>query len=331
MDIVPFQQARLSEAAALFVEHFRGLRQQIDVLPDAMEDSAQVMSKLASIADSGWMAVEQGKLIGYLSGFVIDHFRDTDRRGAYCPEWGHAAAGDTKPAIYRALYRAAAERWAALGCGVHAISLLAHDRTAENVWFWLGFGLGVVDAIRPITPLGITVPDGFAIRQATPDDADDLAALDAAHCQHYTQSPVFMAPPEARDSDGFRAFLSEPKNSVWLALDSREPVAFMRFEGSSFGASDVVSAETTIAITAAYTRPAYRGRGAGPAMLDAALRDYADRSFTRCAVDFESFNPEAAVFWMKYFTPVCLSLMRVPEMAAPSAVKKLDTRPPSLI
>jgi hypothetical protein len=214
MEIVPFRSARLPEAAALFVEHFRALRRQIDVLPDAMEDIDQVVAKLASIADSGWMAVERGKLIGYLGGFVIDGFRDTERRGAYCPEWGHAAG---EASIYRALYRAAAERWAAMGCGVHAISLLAHDRTAENVWFWLGFGLAVVDAIRPITPLGIAAPDGFAIRQATPDDADQLAALDA-HYVTITPSLRFLWHRPTRDPEGFRAFFSEPTNSVWLAL-----------------------------------------------------------------------------------------------------------------
>lgn len=31
------------------------------------------------------------------------------------------------------------------------------------------------------------------------------------------------------------------------------------------------------------------------------------------AVDFEAVNPEATAFWMGYFTPICHSLMRVPE------------------
>lgn len=48
-------------------------------------------------------------------------------------------------------------------------------------------------------------------------------------------------------------------------------------------------------------------------MINAALREYAARGFTCCAVDFESFNPEAAVFWPRHFTPVGHSLVRVPE------------------
>jgi hypothetical protein len=63
-----------------------------------------------------------------------------------------------------------------------------------------------------------------------------------------------------------------------------------------------------IAITGAYIRPGYRGRRAA-----VALRDYQARGFTFCAMNFESFNPEAAAFRMKYFEPVCLSVVRVPE------------------
>jgi hypothetical protein len=48
-------------------------------------------------------------------------------------------------------------------------------------------------------------------------------------------------------------------------------------------------------------------------MLEAALRHYAGAGLTTCAVDFEAFNPEASAFWLRHFTPVCHSLMRVPE------------------
>jgi GNAT superfamily N-acetyltransferase len=75
-----------------------------------------------------------------------------------------------------------------------------------------------------------------------------------------------------------------------------------------------VQSEKTIAITGAYTRPEYRGQRAAVSILDAAIQDYAAKGFERCSVDFESFNPEAAHFWMKYFQPVCLSLMRHPEI-----------------
>jgi hypothetical protein len=68
----------------------------------------------------------------------------------------------------------------------------------------------------------------------------------------------------------------------------------------------------------------YRGRKA-LALWDAALRDYADRGLTCCTVNFESFNPEAAPFWMKYFDPVGLSVMRVPESYPESRARGAST------
>jgi ribosomal protein S18 acetylase RimI-like enzyme len=315
MEIIPFRKAHIPEAAALFVQNFRQLRQQLPILPDVMEDADCVAKKLMHLLDAspGVAALEGGKLAGYLGWYWVDQFRGTDRKAAYCPEWGHGTMGGSRSAIYRALYRAAAAQWAAAGCQTHALTLLAHDRDAEKTWFWNGFGLTVVDAIRALAPLDVVLPAGFTIRKAVLDDVDTLVMLEAEHWQHYSQSPVFMANQDNDDAAGLTALLSNPDNGVWIAWQDGEPAAYMRFEGKSFGAADVVHAATTTAITGAYTRPHYRGRRVAVALLDAALRDYAERGFERCSVDFESFNPEAAAFWMKYFEPVCLSLVRVPE------------------
>ena len=90
----------------------------------------------------------------------------------------------------------------------------------------------------------------------------------------------------------------------------------MRFDAYDFDSVAIVESEVAIAITGAYIRPAYRGQRAAAALLDAALRDYQARGLRYCAVNFESFNPAATAFWMKYFEPVCLSVVRVPESVA---------------
>jgi ribosomal protein S18 acetylase RimI-like enzyme len=316
MQILSFNARYRAQAAELFVQHFKELRQAVPVLPDRLEQPAEISAKLDDLFRHcpGVIAVEADRLVGYLGWFVIDHFRATDRRGAYVPEWGHAAAHQQRAEIYRALYRAAAGHWCAAGCGVHAITLLAHDQAAQQAWFWHGFGLTVVDAVRPMQPLDISCPTDLAIRRATVNDAAHLAALDAEHRQHYTRPPICMAPRASTTADQFAAFVSRPKNSVWLALDRDDPLGFLRFDGDELAGAAIVESAQTIGITGAYVRPAYRGRKAAAALLDGALRDYAARGFTCCAVDFESFNPEAAAFWLKYFQPVGLSALRVPEI-----------------
>ena len=63
----------------------------------------------------GIAAIEEGRLVGYMGWFLVKKFRDTDRKGAYVPEWGRACVEKSKTNIYRAMCRAAADQWAKLG------------------------------------------------------------------------------------------------------------------------------------------------------------------------------------------------------------------------
>ncbi len=320
LEITPLQPGHLPAAAGLFSDNFRQLRQAMPILPARLEDSQAVAGLLRYILSrsAGLAAWEQGRLAGYLAWFEVGDFRDTGCKAAYVPEWGHATVGTTQEQtdrVYRALYRAAGAQWQAHGCGVHAITLLAHDSAARQAWFWSGFGMNVVDAVRPMQPIETAAAPaaGLAIRQATPADAALLAALDAEHCQHYTTSPIFMMPRHASTPEEINAFLAAPPNSMWLALDGKRPAGYLVFSGASEGAAEIVASDATAAITGAYVRPEYRGRRVAPALLNAASEHYWRAGFTCCAVDFESLNPEASDFWLRYFTPVCYSLFRVPE------------------
>jgi hypothetical protein len=62
------------------------------------------------------------------------------------------------------------------------------------------------------------------------------------------------------------AFLSRPKNSIWLALDGDVAVGFMRYEGYDFNGVAIVESDAAVSITGAYIRPATGATGgSGPA------------------------------------------------------------------
>ena len=321
MNIQPFQPGDEPQAAALFIEGFRRERAAVPILPRLMEERGRVEQKLSELFCTcpGAVAFEQGRMVGYMGWYLVDGLRNTDRRAAYVPVWGHAAAVDGKEAIYRALYREAARQWDDALCRAHAITLLAHDEAAVRTWFWNGFGLTVVDAVRPVRAPGL--PDsrvgvrGINLRAARVEDAQALADLEAEHWQHYTQPPVLMTPSPPRGRADFEEFVQTGRNSVWMAFDGPVPVGYITFESSGEGAAEIVASDTTIAITGAFVRPAWRGRKITPGLLSSALAHYAGLGLERCSVNFESFNPEAAAFWVKYFTPVCYSVIRVPERA----------------
>lgn len=301
--------------AALFIENYRGLRTAVPILPDLMAEPERVVGMLSGLAEvcPGVVAMEDGRVLGYMGWYLVDHFRETERKAAFCPEWAHGAVEDAKPRVYRALYRAAAESWTENACQVHGLTLLAYDQQAEKIWFWNGFGLTVVDAIRPTEPLGETLPGDVHVRKAAVDDLKLVETLEREHWAHYSAPPVLMQASHPDDAEALAALLAEPQNSIWLAMGKHEAMGYMRFEVNNSDCAAIVEAPDRVSNTAAYVRPQYRGRKAAAAMLDAALRDYAAQGFARCSVDFESFNPEAASFWMKYFEPVAYSVLRVPE------------------
>lgn len=316
MDIQPFHDSYLLEAAELFLRQYRKLREAVPVLPERMENQALLEDMLGKFLTGhpAVAAVENGRLAGYLGWYEVGNFRGSGRCAAYCPEWGHAAEGSSRR-IDNAMYRAAAAQWYDQGCRTHALTILAGDPVTQDTWFWSGFGLGVVDAIRDLTPLGAHAPAGVTLRKAEASEVELLAALEAEHWQHYSRSPIFMGAICPSPAEEIAEVLENPDNSFWVAFQGSQAMSYLRFERQSFGASAIVRDERTVAITGAYTRPEDRGRGLVPALLDAALGDYRSRGFARCSVDFESFNPEAAVFWTRYFQPVCYSLFRVPEKA----------------
>ena len=315
MELTPFAREHVAQAAALFVDSLGALRSEVPALPGELANVEAVAERLSTMR--GVAALDGRRLLGYLTAWSpIERFRGTERRGAYAPEWAHATVAHDGAAISRALYRRASSAWAADGCDVHAISLLAGNPVELHTWFWSGFGMGTVDAVRPTVPLGSAAPDGFSVRAATADDAPALATLDVEHKRHLEEPPVFMAPRVPDAAAAWSAFLARPGNTVWLAEDAAGPFGFLRFD-REFEGTAVIESETGVFVSGAYVRAPKRHRGAATAILDAALRHYAAEGLAYCAVDFEAFNPEAAGFWPRHFRPVCYSLMRVPESRGP--------------
>ena len=309
--VVPFEADHVPAAARMFVDALDELRRRVPVLPADLANVEVVGPRLEPMR--GFAALEGKRLVGYLTAwFPLERFRGADRVAAYAPEWAHGATGARAAAVANALYRSASAAWSEAGCDTHAITLLAGDAGAVDTWVWSGFGMGTVDGIRPVEPLGTPSPSGYEVRMAMAADAPALASLDVEHQRHYSDPPMFMAPRQADDPSAWARFIETPGDAAWLAADAGGPFGFMRFTGD-FNASAVVESADGIFISGAYVRPGARRRGAGTALLDAALRHYAAAGATSCAVDFEAFNPEAAVFWPRHFTTVCISLIRVPE------------------
>jgi len=129
--------------------------------------------------------------------------------------------------------------------------------------------------------------------------------------EHLGESPSFMYAMEHHDADYYRAFLSGKGRSIWVASYRNRPISYMKCEPSIGGnACQVVRGPGVIAISGAYTEQMFRNRGVATAILLRVLEQSRREGYARCSVDFESANLVAADFWLRYFKPVCLSMMR---------------------
>ena len=79
MELRSFTPQYLSAAAELFVHKFSRLRQSIPVLPATLEDVVLILHKIHGLLDeqSGVVALEDGRLIGYMSYMILDNFRQS--------------------------------------------------------------------------------------------------------------------------------------------------------------------------------------------------------------------------------------------------------------
>jgi GNAT superfamily N-acetyltransferase len=63
-------------------------------------------------------------------------------------------------------------------------------------------------------------------------------------------------------------------------------------------------------VNGAYVKPEYREMGIAKSLLSAIMEWALREGFVRCSVEFEATNVEACRFWLKYFEPVCRSMVR---------------------
>lgn len=334
LDIQPFREKHIDDAARLFVKRYRAVRAALPLLPSRYEKAPMVSSLLAGICreHQGAVALSNTKLTGYLIAYAgIPYFKGINR-GIYVPEWAHCAdEGCDRERVYQSLYEEMADRWVSGGCFTHAVTLYATDDDLKDLFQWLGFGFLVVDAIREVVPLSVpqsvpvarpvsipisvSIPDpvqergssGLVIRGVTPDDSKDLENLHDGLRRFLRGSPAFLQP--AIEKDAVRSFFGDRVCTV-AAFQEGEMVSCMRGTPVKEDGCDTVKDPDIMGIDFAYTVAGFRRRGIATSILNQVLQWGGSRQKRSCAVDFESANLSGGRFWLRYFQPVCYSVLR---------------------
>jgi GNAT superfamily N-acetyltransferase len=305
IEIIPFSETHLEDAAALVCRRYKGLRKVVDLLPPKYESPDTILPMLADLTSvqTGMAALHRGRLVGFMVGLVLDDF--LGKRSIFSPEWANAASLEDSRCIYEELYARLSAQWVAAGCRTHLVSLFPDDRLAIEGLHWLGFGMAAVDGLRGLE-LVQKAEDDVPVRRAGMDDLEAAEMFQEALGQHMIAAPIFW-PHERGDA---RIWLDKPELALWLAYQESQAVGFMQIGPANQEACTIIQDEGTASIVGAYTHQELRGSGVATALLNRSLVWAREQGYVRCAVDFEPMNILASRFWTRYFEPVSYTLMR---------------------
>jgi len=305
LDIVPLREQHLEGAATLVAANYLALRQAVPVLPLAYERSGTILPLLRQVLQnySGVVAISDGKVAGLFSGLVIPNF--LGQRCAYSPEWANGAGWMDGRLVYEQMYARMCALWAADGCSLHAVSLMASAAEGLAALQSSGFGIVAVDAVRSLAP--VEGPSASVkIRQAAMRDVGTIMRMGEELTRHLAAPPTFWAYEEP----DYSLWLRQANRAVWLAEERNRGVGMIAAEYDNPDLPLILRDDKTVTVSAALTAERSRRTGIGTALLNQALEWARSNGYERCSVNSRTANYVGARFWLKRFLPASYSLLR---------------------
>jgi ribosomal protein S18 acetylase RimI-like enzyme len=315
LDVVPFSDEHLDDAARLLAARQARQREAEPALPERYEDPSAAREEIEQLwrmeGASGASALREGRVVGYLIG--------TSREPKIWGEnvWvelaGHAVE---QPEDIRDLYAEAAARWVDEGRARHYAFAPASDSDLLDAWFRLGFGQQHAQALQEVTLRDVALPPGIEIREPREEEIEELIEVDLALPEHQTRSPVFSSigrPTREELREEWASTLAGDEEQVLVAYQDGRPVAVwsvMAAESSSQH-HGLGRPERAAFLGFASTLPGFRGSGLGLALTDASFNWAAENGYEVMVTDWRVTNLLSSRFWPKRgFRPVFFRLYR---------------------
>jgi GNAT superfamily N-acetyltransferase len=328
VSIVPFTADHLEAAATLLAARHGRARVAAPMLSAEYEDPAVTLpvlqGLLADEAMSGVVALDAGRVVGYLlgapefgspthpfAGFI-------DPRAATIPFAGHAVEPHDGASLYPRLYATLAQRWVGDGLLGHNITVPATPEVAE-AWWNLGFGRRIALSARTTTlPEARDSPRAveLAVRRAAAQDEGAVYGLVTEFVRSTSDPPIFLPflPETTAERRKWVAdHLADPNCPCWLAFAEERPVALHLFEEPASPLWHQSALETpprAVYLHIACTAPEARSTGIGAALLHHTMAWARAAGYGACLAHYLT-SSRASLFWRGLgFQPVSYWLVR---------------------
>lgn len=305
MNILNFEKEHVEEAAALAFANYFAEQKVVKELP-----SVRDIPDLNEFAGNGLgvAAFENKRMVGFLCCCepFDNAFRATDVKGIFSPMGANAAVSENRSRIFAAMYQAAGEKWVKAGAVSHAVCLYAHDEEIQRQFFQYGFGLRCLDAIRTMELIDCDLCAGYEFTELSKNEYYLVYPLHLALYRHYCASPFFMSRMPETQEEFMES--SGQDGRYFAAKQNGKVCAYLKIGAS--GETFAAAGNTYRHIRGAYCLPEHRGRGVYQNLLNFTISVLKREGYTRLGVNFESFNPTARGFWLKYFNAYTNSVVR---------------------
>lgn len=305
MEIFDFELKHVEEAKLIAISNYNEECEYVKALP-----VIDYFPELEHFANNGLgvVACDKGRMVGFLCCYEPwENAFNSKAKGTFSPIHAHGSVKEDRGKIYQRMYQVAAKKWVKNRITYHSIALYAHDQVAINAMFTYGFGLRCIDAIRPMEALGIQCNNEVIFEELSKEEVAKVREMRKLLSEHLGDSPCFMYSTQ----EVFEGWLSRAEGRdtrLFVAMDGEKAIAFVEVadDGENFATevSDICN------ICGAFCLPEYRGKGIYQSLLNFTILKLKDEGYNLLGVDFESFNPNANMFWTKYFTPYTNSVVR---------------------
>ena len=313
LKIINFNENHIEQALKIARKNYENERKCIGILPEIEEYPDFTPFVKNGLGVSAFISE---KMVGYLCCYDTfeNAFGTMNAIGVWSPLHGNGIIDCDYKYVFDKMYEEAAKKWVDLKATSHAITFYAHNNLIQNQLYRYGFGLRCIDSIREINEIEFNYNLKYNILELEHNEFKLIYPIGILLCHHLWESPMFQHHTEIReeekdgDPDEFAKWQINEKFRYFVAKDDGKIIAYMKIhdEGENF-IGDVKNMKH---IHGAYYFPEYRGKGIMENILNFIIKKLRDENNQLMGVDFESFNPTAHNFWLKYFTEYTHSVVR---------------------
>lgn len=256
----------------------------------------------------GTVAIERGKILGYLSfwGGINGQFGNV--KGSFSPMFANAYEVEDRGKIVSLLFQHTSEEMIKEDILSYAISAYSHDTEVMETLSMNGFGIRCSDAIRNVDkPLNIQINTDYYYEEMHYSKAGCLLSLKNGLLKHMEKGPTYF-PHEEFSEESFFELCCKRQSRFFVCKNKSEIIGYLEIKDD--GETFITEEPDYLHICGAYLKENYRGQNILQSLLSFVIETLKYDGIKRLGVDCETINPTALRFWRKYFDSYTYSFVR---------------------